>query len=135
MDEKFEGFDVIDVSKNTPKMTVSSRGVMFGMGVADALGNPGYWQILVNDKTKEVAVRAAEADTPGAFRFSVGTKPSGGLRQFRICKQILISRLQMAAGCEDRMSKFSVVGKYVPHAKTVLFDLSKVNVYSGGGES
>ena len=71
-----QGFEEVNLSAPTGKvvMTVTDSAVRFNKATAAALGYPAFVKILINDRTRQIAVQPAAEGTPNAVRFS---KPEG----------------------------------------------------------
>ena len=71
-----QGFEEINMSVPTGKavMTVTESVARFNKAAAADLGYPAYVKILINDKTRQIAVQACNAKSANAVKFS---KPEG----------------------------------------------------------
>ena len=71
-----QGFEEINMSMPTGKstMTVTDSVVRFNKATAADLGYPAYVKILINDKTRQIALQVCTAKNGNAVKFS---KPEG----------------------------------------------------------
>lgn len=71
-----QGFEEINMSVPTGKsiMTVTDSVVRFNKATAADLGYPAYVKILINDKTRQIALQVCTAKNGNAVKFS---KPEG----------------------------------------------------------
>ena len=65
-----QGFEEVQLVKPVGKtvLTVTDSAIRFNKATAEVLGFPAYVKVLINDKTKQIAVTptTAKADTVGA---------------------------------------------------------------------
>ncbi|MCH9276184.1 hypothetical protein JS533_007860 [Bifidobacterium amazonense] len=71
-----QGFEEVQLVKPLGKtvLTVTDSAIRFNKATAEALGFPTYAKVLINDRTKQIAVTPATAKSDNAVKFS---KPDG----------------------------------------------------------
>ncbi len=71
-----QGFEEINITKPiaTMTMTVMQSRIRFNKATATALGYPAYVKVLINEKTKQVALEVCTGRETNAVKFS---KPEG----------------------------------------------------------
>ena len=71
-----QGFEEVQLVKPVGKtvLTVTDSAIRFNKATAEVLGFPAYVKVLINDKTKQIAVTPTTAKADNAIKFS---KPEG----------------------------------------------------------
>lgn len=71
-----QGFEEVNLSAPTGKvvMTVTDSVIRFNKATAAALGFPAFVRVLINDRSRQIAIQPVDAGVPNAVRFS---KPEG----------------------------------------------------------
>lgn len=106
-----------------PKISIAENGLTFSKGVAVALDNPDYAQILINEDTKEIAIRAADAIDDWVFRFRKADQPKSKFLFFGINYGALNKEICELAGYDVKQYKYTIIGKYLRDENAVVFDL------------
>ena len=65
-----QGFEEVQLVKPVGKtvLTVTDSAIRFNKATAEVLGFPAYVKVLINDKTKQIAVTPTTAKADNAFR-------------------------------------------------------------------
>ena len=110
-----QGFEEINMSVPTGKavMTVTESVARFNKATAADLGYPAYVKILINDKTRQIAVQACNAKSANAVKFS---KPEG-----KQTASVNIKELPQAS--EGEVAYKSVAGTIHVEEKVIIFDI------------
>lgn len=121
-----QGFEEVTLVKPIGKtvMTVTDSAVKFNKATAAQLGYPAYVKVLVNEKTKQIAVTPTTAKAANAVKFS---KPEDKQTSSISVKDasLLTTILQyftLAEAPEDEIAYQSVNGTAYPNDKVVIFD-------------
>ena len=109
-----QGFKEVQLVKPVGKtvMTVTDSVVRFNKATAEVLNFPAQVKILINDKTRQIAVTPTTAKADNAVKFS---KSEG--------KQTTSVSIKVEAP-EGEVSFASVNGTTYPEDKTVIFDVA-----------
>ena len=67
-----QGFEEVQLVKPVGKtvLTVTDSAIRFNKATAEVLGFPAYVKVLINDKTKQIAVTPTTAKADNAIKFS-----------------------------------------------------------------
>lgn len=124
-----QGFEEVNITAPITKMTmtVMDTRVRFNEATAIALGYPAYVKVLVNDKTKQVALEVCTGRDANAVKFS---KPEGKQTASVSLKDVTLVAtirkfftLKPAAESED--SYAAVPGRLFPDQHVVVFDAAE----------
>ena len=122
-----QGFEEINTSVPTGKavMTVTESVARFNKATAADLGYPAYVKILINDKTRQVAVQACTAKSANAVKFS---KPEGKqTTSVNVKEAVVLETLHKYFGLpqvpEGEIAYKSVNGAVHAEEKVVIFDI------------
>lgn len=121
------GFVVFDFSEGVPYFTVTPYGVTFNKSTVLKLGLPAYVRVLINEKTKQVALQACEKTDPQAVRFYRQNKRK--VLMIRFSSHSLLKTFKDLFQSDLRQG-FRVEGKLVEPG-LVLFDLEKARPLDG----
>ena len=115
-----QGFEEVQLVKPVGKtvLTVTDSAIRFNKATAEVLGFPAYVKVLINDKTRQIAV------TPTAIKFS---KPEGmQAASVSVKEATLIEAVKayftLPEAPEGEIAYQSVNGTAYPESKTVIFD-------------
>ena len=121
------GFEEINTSVPTGKavMTVTESVARFNKATAADLGYHAYVKILINDKTRQVAVQACTAKSANAVKFS---KPEGKqTTSVNVKEAVVLETLHKYFGLpqapEGEIAYKSVNGAVHAEEKVVIFDI------------
>ena len=121
-----QGFEEVTLVKPIGKtvMTVTDSAVKFNKATAAQLGYSAYVKVLVNEKTKQIAVTPTTAKAANTVKFS---KPEDKQTSSISVKDasLLATILQyftLTEALEDEIAYQSVNGTAYPNDKVVIFD-------------
>ena len=117
-----QGFEEVQLVKPVGKtvLTVTDSAIRFNKATAEVLGFPAYVKVLINDKTKQIAVTPTTAKADNAIKFS---KPEGKqAASVSVKEATLIEAVPEAP--EGEIAYQSVNGTAYPESKTVIFDVA-----------
>ena len=120
-----QGFEEVQLVKPVGKtvLTVTDSAIRFNKATAEVLGFPAYVKVLINDKTKQIAVTpTTKADN--AIKFS---KPEGKQSTSVSVKEATLieavkAYFTLPEAPEGEIAYQSVNGTAYPESKTVIFD-------------
>lgn len=122
-----QGFEEINMSVPTGKvvMTVTESVARFNKATAADLGYPAYVKILINDKTRQIAVQACNAKSANAVKFS---KPEGKqTASVNIKEAVVLEALhkyfELPQASEGEVAYKSVAGTIHVEEKVIIFDI------------
>ncbi|KAA8824944.1 hypothetical protein EMO92_07935 [Bifidobacterium reuteri] len=121
-----QGFEEVQLVKPAGKtvLTVTDGAIRFNKATAEVLGYPAYAKVLINEKTKQIAVTPATAKADNAVKFS---KPEGkqtlsvSLKEATLVDAVK-AFFTLPEAPEDEVAYASVNGAAYPESKTVIFD-------------
>ena len=121
-----QGFEEINMSVPTGKstMTVTDSVVRFNKATAADLGYPAYVKILINDKTRQIALQVCTAKNGNAVKFS---KPEGKqTTSVNIKDAVVLDALHkyftLPEAPEGEVAYQSVPGVVYVEEKTIIFN-------------
>ncbi|NEG88765.1 hypothetical protein [Bifidobacterium aerophilum] len=122
-----QGFEEVRLVKPAGKtvMTVTATAVKFNKATAIELGYPAYVKILINDKTRQIAVTPTTAKADNAVKFS---KPEGKQAASISVKDAaavtaVLKYFELADAPEGEVSYQAVNGTVHKDEKVVIFDI------------
>ncbi|KAB8290921.1 hypothetical protein [Bifidobacterium avesanii] len=120
-----QGFSEINLTVPPLKtvMTVTETAIRFNKATAEALDYPAYAKVLINERTRRIAVTPCEKDDPNAVKFS---KPEGKQTTSVSIKTPLVLEavlryFPLDKAPEGEVSYKSVEGNDYPREKAVIF--------------
>lgn len=123
-----QGFEEVQLVKPVGKtvMTVTDSVVRFNKTTAEVLNFPAQVKILINDKTRQIAVTPTTAKADNAVKFSKGEGKQ--TTSVSIKNAVLVEAISkyftLAEAPEGEVSFVSVNGAAYPESKTVIFDVA-----------
>ena len=121
-----QGFEEVRLAKPVGKtvMTVTDSAVRFNKATAEVLGFPAYVKVLINEKTRQVAVPPTTEKADNAVKFS---KPEGKQTSSVSIKEAApltaVSKFfTLAEAPEGEIAYQSVNGAAYPEEQTVIFN-------------
>ena len=113
-----QGFEEVQLVKPVGKtvMTVTDSVVRFNKATAEVLNFPAQVKILINDKTRQIAVTPTTAKADNAVKFSKG--------EGKQTTSVSIKDAVLVEAPEGEVSFASVNGTAYPEDKTVIFDVA-----------
>lgn len=122
-----QGFEEINTSVPTGKavMTITESVARFNKATAADLGYPAFVKILINDKTRQIAVQACNAKSANAVKFS---KPEGKqTASVNIKEAVVLETLhkyfELPQASEGEVAYKSVAGTIHVEEKVIIFDI------------
>lgn len=126
MASALQGFEEVRLVKPAGQtiMTVTENAVRFNKSTAIELGYPAYVKVLINDKTRQIAVTPTTAKSDNAVKFS---KPEGKqAASISVKDATLVAAVrkyfELAPSPEGEVSYQAVNGTVYPNDKAVIFD-------------
>lgn len=126
MASALQGFEEVRLTKPAGKtvMTVTDGAVKFNKATAIELGYPAYVKVLINEKTRQIAVTPTTAKAENAVKFS---KPeSKQTASISVRDAALVAAIgqyfELAEAPEGEIAFQSVNGTVYPNDKAVIFD-------------
>ena len=119
-----QGFEEVQLVKPVGKtvLTVTDSAIRFNKATAEVLGFPAYVKVLINDKTRQIAVTPTTAKADNAIKFS---KPEGKqAASVSVKEATLIEAVKAYFTLPEapEIAYQSVNGTAYPESKTVIFD-------------
>lgn len=109
-----------------PKLTVTETVLRFNKDTAKALGYPAYVKVLVNERSKRIAVQPCEKDEQNAVKFSKPAerqKLSISVRNPKVLEAVG-EYFPLEPAPEDEVSYKAVDGTVLPRENAVVFDVA-----------
>ena len=119
-----QGFKEVQLVKPVGKtvMTVTDSVVRFNKATAEVLNFPAQVKILINDKTRQIAVTPTTAKADNAVKFSKQTT-SVSIKD-AVLVEAISKYFTLVEAPEGEVSFASVNGTAYPEDKTVIFDVA-----------
>ena len=104
-----QGFEEVQLVKPVGKtvLTVTDSAIRFNKATAEVLGFPAYVKVLINDKTKQIAVTPTTAKADNATLI-----------------EAVKAYFTLPEAPEGEIAYQSVNGTAYPESKTVIFDVA-----------
>ncbi|PJM76978.1 hypothetical protein [Bifidobacterium felsineum] len=122
-----QGFEEINLTKPVGKtvMTVTASAVKFNKATAAELGYPAYVKVLINEKTKQIAVTPTTAKATNALKFSKSEEKQTASVSLKDATLVaaLLEHFTLAEAPEGEIAYQSVKGAAYPEDKTVIFNI------------
>ncbi|MBW3081177.1 hypothetical protein [Bifidobacterium saguinibicoloris] len=126
MASALQGFEEVQLVKPIGKtvMTFTSTAIRFNKATAEILGYPAYVKVLVNEKTRQVAIVPTTAKAENAVKFS---KPEGKQASSVNVKDsapiaALAKFFTLSEAPEGEIAYQQVTGTFHADDKAVIFD-------------
>lgn len=123
-----QGFEEVKLAKPVGKivMTVTADVVRFNKATAEVLGFPAYVKVLVNEKTRQIAVVPTTAKADNAVKFS---KPEGKQTTSVSVREnaplaAIGAFFTLPEAPEGEVAYQQVTGAFYPDDKAAVFDAS-----------
>ncbi|MBT1177164.1 MULTISPECIES: hypothetical protein [Bifidobacterium] len=124
-----QGFEEVRLVKPVGKivMTVTDNAVKFNKATAIVLGHPAYVKVLVNEKTKQIAVTPTTAKADNGIKFSKGEGKQAASISVKDAAVLEAVKqfFDIAEAPEGQVAYQSVPGESHPNDKVVIFDAAK----------
>ncbi|WP_055426856.1 hypothetical protein [Bifidobacterium aesculapii] len=123
-----QGFEEVKLAKPVGKivMTVTGDVVRFNKATAEVLGFPAYVKVLINEKTRQIAVVPTTAKADNAVKFS---KPEGRQTTSVSVREnaplaAIGAFFTLPEAPEGEVAYQQVTGAFYPDDKAAVFDAS-----------
>ena len=100
-------------------LNLADDTILLNDGVLDALDWPRQVQILINQETKQLVLRACSIEDKQAL-----VMPSERVLQFEISGRTFLKKVRHLIGWEDNVPRM-VYGEYLPAHQAVRFNLAE----------
>lgn len=123
-----QGFEEVRLVKPVGKtvMTVTESAVRFNKATAEVLDSPAYVKVLINSKTKQIAVAPTTAKSENALRFikSADKKAAAVSLKEATLVEAVKEYFTFADAPEGETAVQTINGTAYPDDKTVIFDVA-----------
>ncbi|MBT1174460.1 hypothetical protein JS530_02875 [Bifidobacterium sp. LC6] len=120
-----QGFEEVQLVKPVGKtvMTVTETAIRFNKATSEVLGSPAYVKVLINEKTRQIAVTPTTAKADNAIKFSkvAGTASSANIKEPTLVEAVK-AFFTLPEAPEGEVAYQAVNGAAYPENKTVIFD-------------
>ena len=124
-----QGFEEVRLVKPVGKivMTVTDNAVRFNKATAVVLGYPAFVKVLINERTKQIAITPTTAKADNGIKFSKGEGKQAASITVRDAAVVEAIKqfFEIAEVPEDQVAYQSVLGESHPNDKAVIFDANK----------
>ncbi|MBT1173153.1 hypothetical protein JS528_07270 [Bifidobacterium sp. MA2] len=121
-----QGFEEVKLVKPVGKivMTFTGNAVRFNKATAQALGFPAFVRVLVNEKTKQIALAVTTSKANNAVKFSKTEEKQSASVSFKekAVVEAVAQFFTLGEAPEGEVAYISVPGTYYPGDKAVIFD-------------
>ena len=122
----FSGFKEFDFNERTPYISVTKNGVTFNKGVVLKLGSPAFVVLLINEESKQVAIKSCTAET---LRSNAFFKPNDrGVLSVRWNSRDLLNTFKALTGWDLEKESYRIEGHLLKEENAMLFDLNKAEL-------
>ncbi|PJM78664.1 hypothetical protein [Bifidobacterium scaligerum] len=122
-----QGFEEVRLVKPVGKtvMTVTDSIVRFNKATVEVLGFPPFVKVLINEKTKQIAIASASDKSDNAVKFSKaeGKQTASVSIKDPAIVEAVKAYFTLAEAPEGEVAYASVNGAAYPENKTVIFDV------------
>lgn len=118
-----EGFKPFNFDEGMPYMSATSNGVTFNKSVVAKLGFPSHVLLLINDKSKQIAIQVCTEETPNAAAFF--KEKRSGVISVRWNGKDLLSTLQHLMSWNLKENGYRIDGTHLKEENAILFDLTQ----------
>lgn len=122
-----DGFTAFDFNEGAPYVSITKNGVTFNKGVIYKLQKPAYVVLMINNKTKQIAIKVCDENTPKAFAFYSGDKKSN-LLSVRWNLRDLLNTISEMMGWDLQSESYKILGTLYSDEAVMLFDLEKAEI-------
>lgn len=119
-----EGFTPFNFDEGVPYVSITKNGVTFNKGVVKKLDCPKHVVLLVNTRTKQIAIQACSEGTDRAVPFFNDEKKKNAL-SVRWNGKDLLNTITSMTGWDLSKGGYRSEGTLIPAEKAILFDLTK----------
>ena len=118
-----QGFEEVQLVKPVGKtvLTVTDSAIRFNKATAEVLGFPAYVKVLINDKTKQIAVTPTTAKADNASKPEGKQSTSVSVKEATLIEAVK-AYFTLPEAPEGEIAYQSVNGTAYPESKTVIFD-------------
>jgi ribosomal protein L11 len=128
MTSLLQGFEEVRLVKPVGKtmMTVTDSAIRFNKATAEVLGFPAHVKVLVNEKTKQIAVTPTTAKALNALKFSrvEGKQTTSISLKDAAFVETITQYFELPEAPEGEVAYQSVNGAAYPESKTVIFNIA-----------
>ena len=124
----FSGFKEFDFNEGTPYISVTKNGVTFNKGVVLKLGCPEYVVLMINEESKQAAIKCCTAETPRSNAFY---RPNvRGVLSVRWNSRDFLNTIKSMTGWDLEKESYRVEGQLLKEENAMLFDLNRAEALS-----
>ena len=123
----FDGFSTFNFDEGTPYVSITKNGVTFNKGVVMKMKCPTKVVLLMNDQTKQIAIKACSAFEENSTDFYNGDKKNNVFSVRWNGRDLLNTLQNMMGWCLDIVS-YRVQGTLIPEESAMLFDLTQATI-------
>ncbi len=124
----FSGFSTFDFEEGVPYVSVTKNGITFNKGVVMKLGRPSRVELLINESSKQIAIRGCDESTPRSNAFY--RENNRGVVSVRWNSRDLLSTLKDLMGWNLDIDSYRVEGMLLKEEGAMLFDFNKAEKMS-----
>ncbi len=118
-----DGFSTFNFDEGAPYVSVTKNGLTFNKGVIMKLGYPSHALLLINNDTKQLAIKVCDESTPNSAPFY---KSNGkGILSVRWNSKDLLQTIKNLTGWDLEMESYRAAGTLLREENAMLFDLSR----------
>ena len=125
----FENFKAFNFEEGVPTVSITKNGVNFNKAVVMKLGYPEYVQLLINDETKQVAVKVCSEDSENSVVF-YKNKDTQKAIFVRWNVRDLLNTIVDFTGWDLSKASYKVCGSLIKEEKAILFDFNEAKPIS-----
>lgn len=123
----FDGFSAFNFGEGAPYISITKNGVGFNKGVIMKMKYPTRVVLLINDQTKQIAIKACEENEENSTDFYNGDKKGNAL-SVRWNGRDLLNTIQNMMSWDLTSDSYRALGTLIPEESAMLFDLTQATI-------
>ncbi len=120
-----DGFYTFNFDVGVASASITPNGITFNRSVAMKLNYPEYVTLLINEESKQIAIKVCDSSTLHATSFYKEKHGDEAVRSVRWNNRELLNTLSEMMGWDLKQISHRVDRKFLPQEHAMLFDLTK----------
>lgn len=125
----FENFKPFNFEEGVPTVSITKNGVNFNKAVVMKLDYPEYVQLLINDETKQVAVKVCSESSENSVPFYKSRSAQRAIFVRWNVRDLLNTFVEIT-GWDLTKEAYKVCGSLIKEENAILFDLNEAKLLS-----
>ncbi|MCX8167225.1 MAG: hypothetical protein N3E37_05250 [Candidatus Micrarchaeota archaeon] len=121
-----EGFKTINLTIGLPSISITENGLTFNKTSIVKIGRPSHVLLMINEKTKQIAIQPCDGENEDATPFLKNTTKT--ILSVRWNNKDLLYTLVKLMGWNLTKHGYKVEGEYFSDINTMIFDLNSATI-------